>query len=413
MWTTEVLSNKDFVKLWISQATSQFALNVVNFLILFKLFTSTSSTIAVSFLWLAYSIPALLVGPIAATLVDYVNKKKILIITNILQAIVILLYLPIKERFFLIYGVVFIYSFLNQFYMPAESASIPKLVKKGSLPQANGLFVLTVQSSVLVGFGLGGFINKYLGTEAGFLLCSALLLIASLACFSLPKLEVRGKIQLEAGIESFFKKVVDGYLFIKNNNRVLFPFLLLTGMQIVSTVIVVNVPALATEVFGMSINDASLALVVPGAFGAILGTFSVPRLLAKGIRKRVIIERSVLLSVAIILLVVFVVGALDGVAKGLMISGVAFFSGTVFIGIIVPAQTFLQEVTPGGLRGRIFGSLWFIITLATIAPLLLSATITELVGVRMLFLVIASLACFVFIYSRHFADSALSVEVKK
>src|SRR5260221_13946401 len=119
-----LLKNYKFVSLLISQVLSQLTVNILSFLILIKLFQQTGSTIATSFIWIAYALPAIIIGPIAAAFVDFVDKKIILMVTNLLQALAVLVYaiLIYKNLVFLPYAIVFMYSFLNQFYVPAEAA---------------------------------------------------------------------------------------------------------------------------------------------------------------------------------------------------------------------------------------------------------------------------------------------------
>ena len=178
-----LLSNSNFLKLWTSQAFSLISISIVNYLLLLRLFQQTNSTLAVSFIWIAYSLPALLIGPFAATIVDLSDRKIMLVVTNLLQAITILLLIPIKTKLFLIYGVVFIYSFLNQFYLPAESASLPALIPSKNLPQANGFFFLTKQASSLIGIGLAGLLHQLFPVEISLVLCSAFSHHCSYCCF--------------------------------------------------------------------------------------------------------------------------------------------------------------------------------------------------------------------------------------
>ncbi len=132
-----ILKNKKFVSLWVSQLLSQLTLNMLSFLILVRLFDQTGSTIATSMLWVSYIIPAILVGPFAAALVDWTDKRKTLIVSNLLQALVVLVYglTYSPKSIFLSYALVFTYSFLNQFYVPAEAAALPTLVEKEELPE--------------------------------------------------------------------------------------------------------------------------------------------------------------------------------------------------------------------------------------------------------------------------------------
>src|SRR3990167_11120551 len=75
-----------------------------------------------------------------------------------------------------------------------------------------------------------------------------------------------------------------------------------------------------------------------------------------------------------------------------------FSGGFGFIGILIPAQTMLQEKTPGGVRGRVFGNFWFMVTVATIFPVIFSGTIAEIFGVEfmMLFLIVFCIISLIF-----------------
>lgn len=70
--------------------------------------------------------------------------------------------------------------------------------------------------------------------------------------------------------------------------------------------------------------------------------------------------------------------------------------------IMVPAQTLLQEKTPTWLRGRVYGSLGFLMTVATSLPLIAAAAVTDLFGPSSTLALLAFLlfATFIFIYHR-------------
>jgi len=81
-----------------------------------------------------------------------------------------------------------------------------------------------------------------------------------------------------------------------------------------------------------------------------------------------------------------------------------------FIGITVPSQTFLQESTPKELYGRVFGNFAFMVTLATIFPVIFSGTITELFGIRMLFFLLGALSLTALIFSRNLGQKFINNE---
>jgi MFS family permease len=80
------------------------------------------------------------------------------------------------------------------------------------------------------------------------------------------------------------------------------------------------------------------------------------------------------------------------------------FLGYAFVGVLVPTQTFLQEKTPGGYRGRVFGNYWFIVTIATIFPVIFSGTLAELFGVKTLMATITVTVVGVLLFIKKYAD---------
>lgn len=404
-----VLKNKKFLYLWSSQMLSQITINIMNFLLILKLFQYTGSSIATSFLWIAYSIPAIIIGPIAAASVDIFDRRKMLIYTNLLQSLTIFLFAFVQEgRTFLLYGVAMIYSFLNQFYVPAESASLPALVKKENYPHANALFFLTQQGSMVLGFGIAGFLNKFLGFTNSLYLCAFLLFLAFISVIFLPRMKITLETKVfENKILSFFKRIFEGYKFIKENKKILFPFLLLLGIQVCVAVIVVLVPAIAQDMVGISVDLAGIFVVVPAGIGAMIGAFLAPKLIKRGWRKKKLIDNSLMGLGLLFLLMIFLIPALSQINRIVMSFFVIALSGSAFVGIMIPAQTYLQEATPGGLRGRVFGNFWFLVTVATMIPVVLSGAIVELSGIKSLFFLFMLISLGAYTFSKKYADTYL------
>lgn len=400
-----VYKSSKFVYLWISQIFSQVTINLLNYLLLIRIFSITGSSLATSFLWVSYAMPAIFAGPIGAASVDFVSKRKVLMVSNLAQALAILaLAFFHPGRFYLIFAIVFLYALFNQFYVPAEQATVPTIVSKKNLPFANGLFFITQQIALILGFGVAGVLNKFLGFEYSLFLASGMLFVAFISVSFLPELKPMQRIKgdWEEAIISFFRKIYEGYQFIKSKKSILFPFLLLLAMQIVVSVVIVNVPVLAQDVLGISLNLAGVAIVVPVGIGAVIGAISIPKLLKKGMRKRKSIENSLFAMSLFVFLLVFVVPQFEFVLRTALAFLTTIGVGITFVGIMIPAQTYLQEITPGGMRGRVFGNFWFLTTIATIFPVIFSGTIVEIFGVRILFAMLLSSIFSGFIISRRY-----------
>ncbi len=383
----------------------------MNFVFLIWLFGQTGSAISTSFLWVAYSLPAILVGPFASATTDIVDRRIMLISTNFLQGLTIFLFaLSQPGNIFVLFEVVFIYSLLNQFYVPAESASLPSLLPKERLAQGNSLFLLTQQGSLVLGFGIAGFLLAFLGFETTLFLCSFLLFVAFLSTTFLPKMTsgYNPPQTFELAVTGFFKKIFEGYEFIKGERKVLTPFVLLIVFQVLVQVAVIAVPSIAKDLLNLSLYTAGVYILVPAGVGAIAGILFLPKLIAKGWRKKRVIENSLLLVGVFLFLFTFIIPLFPYGLR--VVSSFMSFAilGLSFVGVAIPSQTFLQESTPKELRGRVFGNYWFLVTVASVLPVIFSGSIIEVLGIRILLLILSILGVAAYLLSRKFGDNFLN-----
>lgn len=405
-----LFKNKNFIYLWGSQLFSQMTIQIMNFLLITYLYTKTGSTISTSLLWIAYILPAFIVGPIAAAFVDMVDRRKILMLSNLGQFAIVFVFAFFFERMiFLAFMVTFLYSLLNQFYVPAEAASLPSLLTSKKLSQANSLFFITQQVSIILGFGLGSVISNILGFKNTTLLVSIFLFGAFLAASRLPRIKVVYKLpknwrKLVAG---FFTRMKEGYQYIKGHNEILLPFGLLLGLQSGLSVVIVNLPVIAAKIIKTSVNNTGSLIVSPAGLGALISALYIPRLLHQGWRKKTLIEISLVILALNLLLITAIIPNLESIIR--ITLGIILFviSGMAFIGVMIPSQTFLQEATPGGLRGRVFGNFWFLATIVSIIPVIFSATVTEIFGVRILILSMAIITFLAYLISVKFGQSLI------
>lgn len=140
----------------------------------------TGSALATSTMFIAEMIPSLLLGSVAGVFVDRWNRKRIMVITNLLLALGLLPLLLVHSTAWLwvVYVVAFVESILTQFFTPAESALLPLLVSEEHLGPANSLNSLNKNIARLVGPPLGGIVAGLLGLPGITLMDAATFLIA-------------------------------------------------------------------------------------------------------------------------------------------------------------------------------------------------------------------------------------------
>jgi len=105
----------------------------------------------------------------------------LMILTNLIQAVVILCLLPIQsgDSLWLVYVVFLIETSLAMFFEPAEGALLPHLVDRESLLAANGMYALSNNLARLVGPLIGALLIVWFGMYSVALFDAASFLISA------------------------------------------------------------------------------------------------------------------------------------------------------------------------------------------------------------------------------------------
>ena len=377
--------NKKFWRLWISHTLSQISNYLLLFVLLGRLFEITSSTVATSMLWIVYAIPLILLGPFSGSLIDCLSKKRVLVVTNLLQALIIAGYSLtfFWQKNYLVYSLLFIYSLINQFNNPAELAAVPGLVKKKNLPIANNILLFSNQASFILGAALSGLLTKLFSPVAVILAAAAATLLGGLNATLLPFDKPIAKISnWNFALEEIFLKIKQGYQFIARKKLILYSFGLIVFFQIVITVSALILPVFSSEILHLTPYDASYLVAFPVACGLIWGTLTLAHHQDK-IRKKEWIGSGLSLLGIIIIIFAVIIAKMD-CGQEILTPFLSLVAGLAAAIAYAPCRTFVQEVTPKQIRGRVFGALGFIVTIATIPPSILMATVTELINIRWL-----------------------------
>lgn len=162
--------SRSFSYLWVAQLVSQSGDAIFDVALLWLVLGATGSTALVGLTQAAVLMPAVLASPVAGVYADRTNRRDLMIISNLAQgavtAVISTLYLVNLLSFpVLIFFVLLLYTGA-QFYKAANNAIIPRIVSKGNLGAANGLFTLSSSANQLVGYTVGGVVILALGVTA-------------------------------------------------------------------------------------------------------------------------------------------------------------------------------------------------------------------------------------------------------
>lgn len=179
----------------------------------------TDSTVAVGALFIARTIPPFLLSPLAGVVADRFNRKKVLIATDILRAVIVLGFLLVDgpEDAWLIYTLTVAQFVISTFFEPARAAILPSLIEGGDeLLLANTLSSITWSAMLTLGAALGGLVAGVFGVPTALIIDAASFLLSAAFIWriqAMPREEPVGE------VSSGWQDMVDGFRYVRQHPR--------------------------------------------------------------------------------------------------------------------------------------------------------------------------------------------------
>jgi len=150
----------DFWKFWLGQTISNFGSSFSQFALPLLVYKLTGSALNLGIASAATFLPYLLFGLLIGAWVDRIDRKRLMIGTDIARALITAL-IPLLAGLHMlavywIYGVTFILSTLTIFFNTGEFAAIPSLVNQDDLVTANGRIQASYSAASIAGPLLAG-----------------------------------------------------------------------------------------------------------------------------------------------------------------------------------------------------------------------------------------------------------------
>ncbi|WP_455485410.1 MFS transporter [Gemella sp.] len=177
-----MFKNKNFSILLFGRLITNFGDSIYSIATLTLIYTLTKSTFYSGITLFLISFTAIL-QIFVSPLISKFNVKRFLIISQLFQAIILLVitYLIYVNKLQITTLIIFIIciSFINQIVYPIQLALLPKIVKQEDLVKANSLFSIAYQGSDALFNSIGGFIITVFGTIYAFIINSITFFINS------------------------------------------------------------------------------------------------------------------------------------------------------------------------------------------------------------------------------------------
>ncbi len=422
-----VLKNRNFVLLWLAQLISLTILNAANFGVIVVVNDTTHSVVMVGLAIIAFTLPALPFSAIAGVLVDRLDKRTVLWVSNVLRMVMMLLIvvslLYDRTNLWPLYVLTFMTSLIGQFFIPAEGASIPLIVGEQELVPALSLFNITMTLSMAIGFLLLGSIVSRIfppftlhvamltisvhSIDMLFVMVAVLYLVCAILILAIPKRVFdeshlkrptsNTRKEVSKTIAALWQDIVEGWHFVRKD-RILF-------FSVVQLSVVGNIMLLIGELAGAFVQQvlhhpaADMGIILaPAAVGLVGASIVMPRITVRVGKVRLTVIGFIALAIGFVLLVgVQWLAALlykeQAPGSALLLwttMALVFMLGVAMACVNIPTQTMMQEHTPEAVRGRVFSLQFMMYNTGSIPILLFAGFFAQFIGFNWLIVLIST-----------------------
>lgn len=375
------LRDPDFRRLWLAQAVSVVGDKLHQIAIAVLVYERTGSMVQMGVMLAMTAAPAALFSVWAGALVDRWDRRRTMIIADILRAgLVVLIPLAADAHILAAYALAFMVATASLFFEPARLALVPDLLPPDQLMSANSLDNASMSISELLGLAVGGGVVAAVGYHFAFGVDAATFVISSAFVVSVRHRDTQLAMDMSAGRPGIVSEAAAGIRHVWDRPvlRDLFGIQTIVAFSLFGTITLANL--LALDYFG---GGAAALAALDGAItlGLLVGSILVGR------------SGSSNAGLKFLAGVFGVGGACVGVgawpqfAPALIL---LFIGGIANMWTMVPMITILQTHTDSDMRGRVFAARTAISRVAGVAGLISAGAIAQRIGVPGAFMVFGS-----------------------
>ena len=381
-----VLSIPAFRKLWRAMAFSSFGdwLGLLASTALAQQLADgdyAKANFAIAGVFIVGLLPAVILGPFAGVIADRFDRRKLMVVCDILR-FSLYLSIPIVGNYFWLYTASILAEIVTLFWSPAKEASVPNLVPKSKLESANQVSLLaaygTAPLAAIVFSTLAlfiGAINSALGNTTQASAADVALYLNAIS-FLFCALTVWGLKEIPAGSSkkvaqnSIGKSLWEGFAFIKDSKIIRGLIFGMLGAFFAAGAVI----GLArTFVDDLKAGEAAYGILFAAVFfGLALGISFGPRIFSQFSRRRlfgVSLTISGLMLVTLSLVLNLVLAIFITILLGLF-AGISWVTGFTMLGLEVEDEV----------RGRTFAFVQSLIRVSLVLVLAIAPLVAAAIG---------------------------------
>ena len=379
-----LLKIRDFRFLWSAQVLSDFGDNLTFFALLILIQRLTGSTVALAGLMVAIALPTLVFGTVAGVYVDRIDRKKAMLVADLLRAVIVLgfLFVRSEEMVPLIYLVGFAQAAIGTVFNPARAAFLPAVVGEERLLAANSVSQTSRIVFNLLGTAAAGVLAAVGDTLAPAFILDSLTFFTSFVLIS--RIRTSGEPERHE-VAKVSTELTAGFR-VMIGSRPLRAVLVSLSVTMfgLGAVNVLFVPFLIDD---LAVSPAFLGAVEASQVVGLVISGTLVALLATRLRP------SSLVSVGLLAVGAFI-AAISGAQAVWHIMLLLFFVGLSVGPVQAGANTLSQTLISDSMRGRVGGALSTLISAANVASMGLAGVAAATLGARNVFMASGCLVFF-------------------
>ncbi len=370
------LRKRNFVLLWIGQFVSLAGDYMLLVALPYYVFQLTGSILQTGTMFVAETLPRILLGSFAGVFVDRWDRRWTMIVSDLSRAVVLLLLLLVHSQslLWLVYAVTILQTTLSQFFTPAVGALTPSLVDEQQLLAANSLETFSDSITRFIGPPLGGVLLSFVGLSSVVYADSATFLFSAVTILliSVPTHSIEVKSDATKRIADIWREWLDGLQLVRKDTVLSGIFLMMSVFMVGQGLINVLIVPYVVKVLHGNANIWGWAITAQG-IGSLVGAL-------------VIGQATKFLKPVYLMLLPLVIGGTAIILIANVHSIVLLFAsltvvGFFVVGLLVLLQTLLQQSVADTYRGRVLGAFNTVISVAMMLGLVIASTLGDTFGI--------------------------------
>lgn len=225
-----ILHQREFLKFILSNLINRFGDSVDSVAFSWMIYSLTNSAAWSAIIFGVNRIPSVLFQPIAGAMVENMNKKRVIVIMDIVRGVcvglVAILYLFHLLTPYILIGITIIISSAEAFRNPSSTAFLPKILNSKYYEHGMSLNSSLSTITELAGLGLGGVIIAVGGIPAA-ILVDAITFFTSAGIISRIKTNEITNLHKKINLLEPLTGLKEGILYVKDN-KVIISYLIIT-----------------------------------------------------------------------------------------------------------------------------------------------------------------------------------------